>query len=147
MLSPPAPKPIGRHLKAVKARADCGHDVFEVHNMRGVCVGTVEWYDRWREAIFVPAQGAVFSHSCLLALAKFVQAQCEESCSLSGDPEPPKPVCLRCGHSVCEFCLDWCDQLTDDQDNPFCCDAGCQYDPKVYDAWRAWRDRQIDAGA
>jgi hypothetical protein len=36
-------------------------------------LGTIEWYGRWRQYIFEPEIGAVFSADCLRDLAGFVE--------------------------------------------------------------------------
>lgn len=59
---------IGRFM--IADRRPHGH--WLVKNRRGVFLGTVELEPRWRQHVFVPVVGAVFSWDCLRDLSEFV---------------------------------------------------------------------------
>ena len=50
-----------------------------------------------------------------------------------------EPLCIKCGHTPCPSCEDWCDVLVKDEDGDpdLCCDGACTY-AETEDAVQAW---------
>ena len=92
-------EPIGRSTR----------EVYEIRDSRaespgitgGANLGHVEWYPRWRQYVFEPERGAVFSYDCLAELSAF--------CKRVSYPEreheytPGDGGCIECGEGVCHY--------------------------------------------
>lgn len=63
---------IGKYITA-RAVGMAPHEAYTILSERGDTLGTVEWYPRWKQYIFDPEAGAVFSHDCLRELAAFCE--------------------------------------------------------------------------
>ena len=56
-------------------------EVYEIRDSRkqlhpgGGLLGHVEWYPRWKQYVFEPERGAVFSHDCLSELSVFCKTR------------------------------------------------------------------------
>lgn len=49
--------------------------MWEVHDRHGGLLGHVSWYGRWRQYVFLPAEGCTFNKGCLYDISKFLDEQ------------------------------------------------------------------------
>ena len=62
---------LGRYLWAIRTTPAWGGNRWDIYNRSGQCIGEVQWYPDWKQAVFAPRMGVVLSHGCMLSLAKF----------------------------------------------------------------------------
>jgi len=43
-----------------------------ISNSQGVVLGTIEWYKVWKQFCFIPKDNCIFSRSCMLDIADFL---------------------------------------------------------------------------
>lgn len=80
------PQRIGRFLTATRRPGG-----WHVTNTRRVFLGTIEMVPQWRQHVFVPVVGAVFSWDCLRDLSAFVhQVDIETVGAKAVDDAPPR---------------------------------------------------------
>jgi hypothetical protein len=47
---------------------------FNVFGYKMALLGTISWYSSWRQYVFEPYIGNVWSHDCLLELSQFIKS-------------------------------------------------------------------------
>ena len=62
---------IGKHMIASAKAKDGWH----VITKQGGGIGFIEWHEKWRQYLFVPAAMTAYTHDCLTALGQFLTEQ------------------------------------------------------------------------
>lgn len=53
--------------------------VWDVESMRaGNVLGTISWYGEWRQYVFAPASGSVWSWDCLRTVQEFIKVRMDQ---------------------------------------------------------------------
>ena len=52
-------------------------EVWEIVSVRGIHLGTIKWYSRWRQYCFFPQGGTVFNSTCMNDIKLFIEYQME----------------------------------------------------------------------
>ena len=51
--------------------------VWEIVSIRGIHLGTIQWYSRWRQYCFFPQGGTVYNRTCMNEISEFIDTQME----------------------------------------------------------------------
>ena len=96
---------LGKHMTA-KAVGIAPREVYTIHASNDAIVGTVEWYPRWRQYVFDPEPGGVFSHDCLAELSAFCAARTKESAKCSScQHKPHRGLCTARSGGTAYGCM------------------------------------------
>ena len=64
-----------KYLEFYHAQSKPKTEVWEIVSVRGIHLGAVKWYSRWRQYCFFPQGGTVFNRTCMNEISEFIETQ------------------------------------------------------------------------